>query len=39
MKLGNAYVNDLFVVSASIVMYAELGCINLMTRLSENTCE
>uniref|UniRef100_A0A3Q7IT71 Uncharacterized protein n=1 Tax=Solanum lycopersicum TaxID=4081 RepID=A0A3Q7IT71_SOLLC len=36
-KLGNAYVNDLFVVSASIVMYAELGCINLMTRLFENT--
>ncbi|TMW85711.1 hypothetical protein EJD97_022680 [Solanum chilense] len=38
-KLGNAYVNDLFVDSAAIVMYAELGCIDLMTRIFENTCE
>ncbi|WMV53988.1 hypothetical protein MTR67_047373 [Solanum verrucosum] len=39
VKLGNAYVNDLFVVSAAIVMYAELGCVDLATRIFENTCE
>ncbi|XP_055833198.1 pentatricopeptide repeat-containing protein At3g22150, chloroplastic [Solanum dulcamara] len=39
VKLGNEYVNDLFVVSAAIVMYAELGCIDLATRIFENTCE
>lgn len=39
VKLGNAYVNDLFVVSAAIVMYAELGCVDFATRIFENTCE
>ncbi|WMV53980.1 hypothetical protein MTR67_047365 [Solanum verrucosum] len=39
VKLGNAYVNDLFVVCAAIVMYAELGCVDLATRIFENTCE
>ncbi|CAN4081411.1 unnamed protein product [Withania somnifera] len=39
VKLGNEYVNDLFVVSATIVMYAELGCVDLARRIFENTCE
>ncbi|KAM3305871.1 pentatricopeptide repeat-containing protein, chloroplastic [Capsicum chacoense] len=39
VKLGNEYVNDLFVVSAAIVMYAELGCVDLARRIFDNTCE
>ncbi|XP_009759868.1 pentatricopeptide repeat-containing protein At3g22150, chloroplastic [Nicotiana sylvestris] len=39
VKLGNEYVNDLFVVSAAIVMYADLGCIDLASRIFENSCE
>ncbi|WMV54760.1 hypothetical protein MTR67_048145 [Solanum verrucosum] len=38
-KLGNTYVNGLFDVSVAIVMYADLCCIESMTRIFENTCE
>ncbi|KAH6820600.1 Tetratricopeptide repeat superfamily protein [Perilla frutescens var. hirtella] len=33
MRLGDEYVNDLFVVSSAITMYAELGCIDFARKI------
>lgn len=35
-KMGDEYVNDLFVVSSAITMYAELGCIDFARKVFDN---
>lgn len=35
-KLGDEYVNDLFVVSSAITMYAELGCLDLARKIFDS---
>lgn len=35
-KLGDDYVNDLFVVSSAITMYAELGCLDFARKIFDN---
>lgn len=33
LKLGSEYANDLFVVSSTIFMYSELGCLNMARKI------
>ncbi|KAL7148243.1 hypothetical protein ABFS83_06G165300 [Erythranthe nasuta] len=35
-KLGQEYVNDLFIVSSAITMYAELGCLDSARKIFDN---
>ncbi|KAL8518049.1 hypothetical protein ACS0TY_009368 [Phlomoides rotata] len=35
-KLGEEYVNDLFVVSSAVTMYAELGCLDFARKIFDN---
>ncbi|KAL2249275.1 pentatricopeptide repeat-containing protein At3g22150, chloroplastic [Sesamum indicum] len=36
IKLGGEYVNDLFVVSSAITMYADLGCLEFARKIFDN---
>ncbi|KAG8390600.1 hypothetical protein BUALT_Bualt01G0100400 [Buddleja alternifolia] len=36
IKLGDEYINDLFVVSSAITMYAELGCLDFARKIFDN---
>lgn len=39
VKLGSEYVNDLFVASSAIFMYAELGCFDFARKIFDNCLE
>ncbi|KGN55492.2 pentatricopeptide repeat-containing protein At3g22150, chloroplastic [Cucumis sativus] len=39
VKLGSEYVNDLYVVSSAIFMYAELGCLEFAKKVFDNCLE
>lgn len=39
LKLGSEYVNDLFVVSSAIFMYAELGCLDMARKIFDSCLE
>ncbi|KAL3510169.1 hypothetical protein ACH5RR_029570 [Cinchona calisaya] len=39
IKFGDEYINDLFVVSSAIYMYAELGCLVDARRIFDNSLE
>ncbi|XP_075499243.1 LOW QUALITY PROTEIN: pentatricopeptide repeat-containing protein At3g22150, chloroplastic-like [Primulina tabacum] len=39
VKLGDEYVNDLFVVSSAISMYAEVGCLDTARKIFNNCSE
>ncbi|KAK4435979.1 Pentatricopeptide repeat-containing protein, chloroplastic [Sesamum alatum] len=39
IKLGGEYVNDLFVVSSAITMYADLGCLESARKIFDNCLE
>ncbi|KAK4480345.1 hypothetical protein RD792_013416 [Penstemon davidsonii] len=39
IKLGDEYVNDLYVVSSAITMYSELGCLDFARKIFDNCLE
>lgn len=39
VKMGSEYVNDLFVVSSGIIMFAELGCVHFARKIFDHCLE